>query len=70
MSYEYNIIKTELGWIISRKKEMWKLMILQYLNWYWLWTPNKWSARIFYDKNKAESAISVMKIKDKKKSDE
>lgn len=70
MSYEYNIIRTELGWIISRKKEMGRLMILQYLNWYWLWTPNKWSARVFYDKSKAESSMIAMKIKDKKKSDE
>lgn len=70
MSYEYNVIRTELGRIISRKKEMGKLMILQYLNWYWLWQPNKWAARVFYDRNKAESAVSVLKIKDKKKSDE
>lgn len=69
MTYEYNIVTTDMGWIISRKKEMWRLMVLQYLNWYWLWQPNKWSAKVFYDKAKAESAVWVLRIKDKKKAE-
>ena len=66
---EYNVVRTELGWIISRKKEMWRLMMLQYLNGYWLWTPNKSSARIFYSEEKAVSARMVIKKREEKKSD-
>jgi hypothetical protein len=68
--YEYKIIKTERWWIISRKKEMWRLLLLQFLNSYYLWTPNKWGAKVFYTKDSAADALITMKIKDKKKSDE
>lgn len=66
---EYNVVRTELGRIISRKKEMWRLMILQYFNSYWVWTPNKSGARIFYSQEKAISARMVLKIREEKKSD-
>lgn len=67
---EYKIVKSDLGWNISRKKEMWRLMLLQYLNWKGLWTPNKWFARTFYHREDAEGALVVIKRKEEKKSDE
>ena len=67
---EYKIIRTEMWRIISRKKEMWRLMLLQYLNSHQLRVPNKWSARVFYTQESAVSGMTAMKIKDKKKSDE
>lgn len=66
---EYKIIRTEMWRIISRKKEMGRLMLLQYLNWHGLWTPNKWAARTFYHESDAGSALVVIKKKDEKKSD-
>lgn len=48
---------------------MWRLMLLQYLNWKWLWVANKWLARIFYHREDAVSALMVMKKKDEQKSD-
>lgn len=52
-----------MWWIISRKKEIGGLMILQYLNWYGLWTPNKWAARVFYREADAGWALAVLKKK-------
>ena len=49
---------------------MGRLMLLQYLNSHQLRVPNKWSARVFYTQESAISAMTAMKIKDKKKSDE
>ena len=43
---------------------MWRLMLLQYLNWKWLRTPNKWFARIFYHREDAVSALVVQRKKD------
>lgn len=63
---EYNVSRTELWWIISRKKEMWRLMMLQYLNWYWNRVPNKSSARVFYSQEKALSARQVLIAREKK----
>lgn len=67
--YEYKIIKTERGWILSRKKEMWRLMILQYLNWKWLRTPHKSYAKVYYDKDSAAEALVVIRKNEWKKSD-
>ena len=67
--YEYKIIKTERGWILSRKKEMWRLMILQYLNWKWLWSPHKTYAKVFYDKDSAVEALVSTKCNEWKESD-
>ena len=67
--YEYRIIRNDRGRIIYRKKEMWKLLLLQYLNSYNLWSPNKQSAKTFYKREDAVSALVVMKQKDNKKSD-
>jgi hypothetical protein len=66
---DYRIVRTDLWWNISRKKQMWRLMLLQYLNWKGLRTPNKWLARIFYHREDAVSALMVMKKKDEQKSD-
>lgn len=64
---EYKIIKTELWWILSRKKQMGRLMMLQYLYGSQNWWPNKWLAKIFYHQGSAESALVVMRIKDGEK---
>lgn len=62
--YEYKIIRTELWWIISRKKEIWRLMVLQYLNWYKLRSPSKWHAKTFYTYASAKNAVDAIKKKD------
>lgn len=67
--YEYRIVKNDLWWMIYRKKEIGKLLLLQYLNWKGLRTPNKWLARTFYKREDAVSMLVVMKRKDEKKSD-
>lgn len=66
---EYKIIRSELGRNISRKKEMGRLMILQYLNGHGLRTPNKWMAKTFYNREDAAGALVVCKRKDEKKPD-
>lgn len=48
---------------------MGRLMLLQYLNWKGLRTPNKWFAKIFYNREDAVSALIVIKKKDENKSD-
>ena len=67
--YEYKIIKIERGRILSRKKEMWRLMVLQYLNWKWLWSPHKTFAKVYYDKDSAAEALVSIKCNEWKKSD-
>jgi hypothetical protein len=64
---EYKIIKTELWWILSRKKQMGRLMILQYLYGSKNWWPNKWLAKTFYHQGSAESALVIMRRKDEEK---
>ena len=66
---EYKIIKTERGRILSRKKEMWRLMILQYLNGKKLRSPHKSYAKVFYDKDSAAEALVVIRKNEWKKSD-
>ena len=67
--WEYKIYKTDLWWSIYRKKEIWKLFYMQFLNWNNKWTTNKSYARIFYHREQAVSALVIMKAKDEKKSD-
>ena len=67
--YEYKIIKSELGWILSRKKEMWKLIHLQYLYWKNKRWPNKWLAKTFYVRESAISALIIMRKNEWKESD-
>lgn len=64
---EYKPIRTAQGRILSRKKQMGKLILLQYLNWYELWSINKGSAKVFYTQSSVESAKTVLKARDKKK---
>lgn len=61
---EYRVVRTDLWWIISRKKQMWKLILLQYLNWKGLRAANKWFARIFYNREDAVSGLVIQKRKD------
>ena len=68
--WEYKPIRTERGWILSRKKEMGRLILLQYLNWHNLWSINKGSAKVFYTQSSLESAITVFRMRDKKKAEE
>ena len=65
---EYKIIKTERGRILSRKKEMGRLLLLQYLNWKWLWSPHKSYAKVYYDKDSAAEALVVIRQNEWKKS--
>lgn len=67
--YEYKIIRNDRWWIIYRKKEMWKLLLLQYLNWHNLWSPNKTYAKTFYKKDDAVDALIVIKSHEWKNSD-
>ena len=67
--YEYRIVRNDRWWIIYRKKQMWKLMLLQYLNWHNLRTPNKWSAKTFYNKDDAVDTLTLIKVNEWKKSD-
>ena len=66
---EYKIIRTERGRILSRKKQMGRLMLLQYLNWKGLWSPHKTFAKVYYDKDSAAEALVVLKSNEWKKSD-
>lgn len=66
---EYKIIRCELWWNIYRKKQIWKLMMLQYLYSNGGWWPNKWLARIFYQRESAVSSLVVIKKKEEQKSD-
>ena len=67
--WEYKIIKTERGRILSRKKEMGRLLLLQYLNWKWLWSPHKSYAKVYYDKDSVAEDLVVIRQNEWKKSD-
>ena len=67
---EYKPIRTERGRILSRKKQMGRLILLQYLNSHAIRWPNKWSAKVFYTKESVDNALFAMQKKDEpKKSD-
>lgn len=61
--WEYKILKSDLWYSIYRKKEMGKLMMLQYLNWDGKWVMSRDSARVFYNENDVASALVVAKCK-------
>jgi hypothetical protein len=67
--WNYKITKTELGWIIYRKYEKGWLISIRFLSWDNKWVINKWSARVFYNKEDALSALTIKKIQDGKESD-
>lgn len=60
---EYKIYKTDLWYSIYRKKYVWKIMLLQFLNWRNLRSTNKASARTFYNQDSAVSTLVVMRAK-------
>lgn len=60
---EYKITKSDLWYIIYRRKEEWKLIHVEYLNWHNHWTWNKTSAKTFYNKDDAVSALVIMRNK-------
>ena len=66
---EYKIYKTSLWWSIYRKKQIWKMLMVQYLNWHDLWTLNKNHARVFYNEDSAVSALSIVKARNGKDAD-
>lgn len=67
---EYKIFKTQLGYSIYRKKEEWKLLTVEFLNWHKERTPNKTIAKTFYHEEDAVSALTILKHRDEwKKSD-
>lgn len=66
---EYRIFKTDLWWSIYRKKQLGKLLFMQFLTWKNVWSLNKSYARIFYQREEAVGALIIMKAKDEKKSD-
>lgn len=59
--WTYRIIRTEMWWIISRRKEIWKLFLVQYLNWKRDWVSNKWFAKNFYKQEDASGTLAIMK---------
>ena len=63
---EYKIFRTDLWWWVYRKRQIGKLCIIRYLSWKWEWVSNKWNAKTFYEREKAVSALLVMKKRDRK----
>lgn len=61
--WEYKILKSDLWYSIYRKKEMGKLMMLQYLNWDGKWVTSRDSARIFYNEDDVISALVGARFK-------
>lgn len=62
--WEYKIAKTDLWWIIYRKRYVGKGMILQYLYANESWGPNKVLAKIFYHEDSARSGLIIVRHKD------
>lgn len=60
---EYKIVKCDLWWNIYRRREVWKMINMEFLNGNGKWTTNKSFARIFYHREDAVSALVVMKMK-------
>ena len=61
--WEYKISKSDLGWIIYRVKKVWKLIMLEYINWHLNRTLWREWAKTFYDKESALSALVITKRK-------
>ena len=60
---EYKIYKTDLWYGIYRKKYVGKILLVQYLNWHNMRTPNKNIARTFYNQESAMSALVIVRAK-------
>ena len=63
---EYKIFKTELWYSIYRKKSVWELIVLQFLNGNDNRTTWKMAAKTFYTKESALSALASKRFKDGK----
>jgi len=64
--WEYKIYKTNLGYWIYRKKYVGSILLVQFLHANDLRGVHKSTARIFYNKDDALSALTLMKVKDGK----
>lgn len=67
--WDYKITKTELWYIIYRKYEKDWMLSVRFLSWDNRWVINEGSARVFYNKEDALSALTIKKIQDGKESD-
>ena len=67
--WEYKIYKTDLWWSIYRRKQIGKMLIVEYLNGHGAWTWNKQMAKTFYHEDDAVGALVINRHKDEKKSD-
>ena len=67
--WEYKIYKTDLWYGIYRKKYVGKVMIMQFLNWYEMWSKDKDTSKIYYREEDATWALASIKMKDGKESD-
>lgn len=61
---EYRIFKTDLWWSIYRKKQVGKLLFMQFLTWKNWWSLNKSYARIFYQRDEAVGALIIVRARD------
>lgn len=66
---EYKIYKTDLGFWIYKKREKDNFISIWFLDWKGKWCLNKSYARIFYHREDAIAALSIIKRKDGKESD-
>ena len=63
MEWEYKILKSDLWYSIYRKREEWKLIYVEYLNWDGKWIINRDSARVFHTEDDVKSAFIVCRRK-------
>lgn len=67
--WEYKIYKTDLWYGVYRKKNLGKIVMMQYLTWHDTWCSNKILSKTFYHREDAVSALVIMKSHEWKKSD-
>ena len=60
---EYKILKSDLWYSIYRKREEWKLIYVEYLNWDGKWVLSRDSARVFHTEDDVMSAFTVCRRK-------
>jgi hypothetical protein len=61
--WEYKIYKTNLGYWIYRKKYVGRILMIQFLHADNLWGVHKSTAKTFYTKEAALSALVIMKAR-------
>ena len=62
--WEYKIYKTNLGYWVYRKKNVWQILIVEFLHAKDKWGFHKSTAKTFYTKDDALSALTIMRVKD------